>query len=184
MIGIKVKNYRKKNGLTLEELGKKAGITASYLSQVERGLAEPSIASLRKVGKALNVPIYKFLVEGEEQDKFIIRKNERTKTQRIEGKGVTEFLTPLAKENNNLAMVCLSGMLPPFSATGTIDESIHNAEEMILIVKGIMEITVEDEVNILNEGDSIYIKANLKHIIKNIGENDLEIISCISPGIY
>lgn len=184
MIGNQIRKMRKERGLTLEELGKEAGVTASYLSQIERDLVEPSISTLRKVAAAINVPVYKFLMEADGEDKFLIRKNERKKSRSIQGKVVAEFFTPVAKDENHLTMVGLTAKLPPFSESGILDESIHNAEEVILVIKGVLEITVEEDVYVLNEGDSIYIKANLKHVIKNIGESELETVSCISPAIY
>lgn len=183
MIGTKLKEYRKSKGLTLDELGKKAGITASYISQVERNLAEPSISSLRKIAKAINIPVYKFLLEDDEDEKFIIRKHER-KTVDISknhNQAHYELITPMSRENNSLSIVGLSAMLPP----GVSDETSHNAEEMILVIKGVMKISIEDkDTHVLNAGDSIYLRANLKHVVENIGEGNLEVISCISPAIY
>lgn len=180
MIGLKVKTYRKSKGFTLDELGKRAGITASYLSQVERNLAEPSISTLRNIAKAMNVPVYRFLIEDDEEDKFIIRKNERKRSKIMKNQAIYEFITPMSKDNSNLALVGISAVIPP----GVSDESTHNAEEMILVIKGVLEITVEEDTYVLNTGDSIYLKANLYHTIKNIGESNLEVISCISPAIY
>jgi quercetin dioxygenase-like cupin family protein len=97
---------------------------------------------------------------------------------------VCEFFTPIAKENANLAMVGLTCKMPPYSETGAVDDSVHNAEETILVLRGVLEITIEEEVFILNTGDSIYIKPNLRHVMKNIGDGELEVISCISPAIY
>lgn len=184
MIGDQIRRMRKERGLTLERLGNEAEITASYLSQIERELVEPSIATLRKIAAAFNVPVYKLLMEGDEEEKFIIRKNERKSSKSIQGKVVSEFFTPVAKEENHLNMVGLTAKIPPFSGSGIIDEAIHNAEEVILVVKGVLEITVEEDVYVLTDGDSIYIKSNLKHVIKNIGKDELELVSCISPAIY
>ncbi len=180
MIGSKVKGNRKNRGLTLDELGKKAGITASYLSQVERDLVEPSISTLRKIANALQIPVYKFLIDDDDDDKFIIRKNERKVSEKMKDKAICEFITPMARDNSNLAIVGILVTLPP----GIVDKSIHNAEEMILVQRGILEITVEEDIYVLNVGDCIYLKANLYHALKNIGEGDLEILSCISPAIY
>ncbi len=49
-IGQRINDLRLRQKLTLKELSKKTGLTASFLSQVERALASPSVSSLEKIG--------------------------------------------------------------------------------------------------------------------------------------
>lgn len=59
-IGKKVEKYRKMKDLTNRELAALAGITPSMLSQIERGLANPSIQTLKVLAKTLDVPTFSF----------------------------------------------------------------------------------------------------------------------------
>ncbi|MBF6841806.1 helix-turn-helix domain-containing protein, partial [Acinetobacter baumannii] len=52
-LGNKIREVRQKAKLTLNDLASKTGLTASYISQVERGLIDPSISSLRRISAAL-----------------------------------------------------------------------------------------------------------------------------------
>lgn len=52
-----VKAIRKKKNITRSALSADIGCTASYLSQIERGLREPSLPMLRKLSEALNIPM-------------------------------------------------------------------------------------------------------------------------------
>ena len=61
----KLKEIRKSKGLTLEKLGKEINLSSNYLSQIERGLANPSVAVLKRITKALGIQ-YMSLAEGEE----------------------------------------------------------------------------------------------------------------------
>src|SRR4030043_2351226 len=59
-IGLKIRELRIHQGRKLKELSQKVGVTASFLSQVERGVAVPSISSLKKISDALNMSITSF----------------------------------------------------------------------------------------------------------------------------
>jgi len=52
-----VRSLRRQRGLTLKELGGRAGLSHPFLSQVERGLARPSVVSVERIADALNVPV-------------------------------------------------------------------------------------------------------------------------------
>lgn len=59
----KIKEYRIAKNLTIKELAEKANITSSMLSQIERGLANPSINTLKLIAQALDTPLFKFFIE-------------------------------------------------------------------------------------------------------------------------
>jgi XRE family transcriptional regulator of biofilm formation len=62
MIGERIKMQRKRNGLSLTELSKRAGVAKSYLSSIERGLQQnPSIQFLEKVSDVLKVTVEELL---------------------------------------------------------------------------------------------------------------------------
>jgi transcriptional regulator with XRE-family HTH domain len=61
--GEKLKALRLANRMTLKELAKKAGCTDAYLSQMERGLANPSVMILKSVASALGIKIVDFFLE-------------------------------------------------------------------------------------------------------------------------
>ena len=54
-LGAKIRNYRKAQGLSMQDLAKKINITPSMLSQIERDLANPSINTLKLISSALNI---------------------------------------------------------------------------------------------------------------------------------
>ena len=60
-LGKKVQDFRNKSGMSLRELAKRAGLTASMLSQIERDLVNPSIGTLKAIAQALDVPCSSFL---------------------------------------------------------------------------------------------------------------------------
>lgn len=174
-MGEKIRNIRKTQGLSLSELADKIGKTSSYLSQVERGLAEPSITALREISKALNVPIFYFLIEDQKHN-AVVRKEDR-KVLRFPGSHLTfELISP--DLDHDIEMI--EAKLEP--GASTLDKPLsHKGEEVSIVIKGKMEITIGSERYELDEGDSIYYNANLPHKITSIGNEELIFISAITP---
>ena len=75
-LGKKIQNYRLNKKLTIKELSEKIGMTSSMLSQIERDLVNPSIATLRAISKALDVPLFMFFKE-ENNEELVVRANSR-----------------------------------------------------------------------------------------------------------
>ena len=68
VLGKRISEIRKSNGLTQEDLAEKAGYSVEFISLVERGLNAPSVAGLAKIAKALKVEV---------KDLFDFRKGSR-----------------------------------------------------------------------------------------------------------
>ncbi len=68
VLGKRIAEIRKSNGLTQESLAEKTGYSVEFISLVERGLNAPSVAGLAKIAKALKVEV---------KDLFDFRKGSR-----------------------------------------------------------------------------------------------------------
>lgn len=176
MLGSKIRNKRSEKNMSLKELAEKIDLTASFLSQIERDLAEPSITSLRKIANALDVPIFYFLMTDEDSSP-VVRKNERKTLRFPESHLEYELLTP---DVSRMMEVFIATLDPETDGVGEL-ESTHPGEECILILEGKMEITVGEETYILEEGDSIYYFASLPHTVRNAGKKKLVFLSAITP---
>lgn len=64
-----IKEWRQHRGLSVEALGKQAGISGSMVSQLERGATTYTQATLEKLSEALDVQPWQLLVYGPEQFK-------------------------------------------------------------------------------------------------------------------
>ncbi|WP_415237920.1 helix-turn-helix domain-containing protein, partial [Seleniivibrio woodruffii] len=81
--------------MSLRDLAKVSGCSISFLSQVERNLVSPTVASLRKISEALGVTITSFFdVAKGEKDSVVVRKNERVTLTSKASKVVYESLKP------------------------------------------------------------------------------------------
>lgn len=175
IIGDKIRQLRLAKDLTLAELAREIKKTKSYLSQVERGLIEPSIKALRMISKALGVPMFYFLMD-RKHHRGIVRKEERKRLYFHGSRLTYELLSPDLNHEMEIIRVCLK---PGFS---TYDTPIsHKGEEFIHVLSGKMEIQIMDELLVLDEGDSIYFMGSIPHRTTNISTEDLIFISAVTP---
>lgn len=177
-MGGKIRQKRMERGLSLKSLAKAIGKTPSFLSQVERGLAEPSITSLRDIAQALGVPIFYFLLD-DNSPSPVVRRDQR-KIMSFPGYQLTfELLSP----SLNREMEVIQGRLEPGGMTCQEPLS-HPGEEATLVLTGQMEIQVGSDCHLLGEGDCIYYFASVPHKIVNVGTGELIFISAITPPSF
>jgi transcriptional regulator with XRE-family HTH domain len=165
-------------GLSLRELAQRVDLTASFLSQIERDLASPSIESLRKISDALEVPIFHFLVEPEAKSP-VVRRDERA-LLRLPGSNLTyQLMTP----DLNRKMEVFLAEREPGEEKITIPLR-QDTEEYIYILQGQLEIQLGEDVYLLGQGDSIYFNGTLLRRLASRGDTTLRFISVITPPIF
>lgn len=163
-----------KKQLTVRELAEMAQITSSMLSQIEHGQANPSLNTIRLLSTALDQPMFRFFLEDTDVNNDVIRKEDRKHI--IENNIDYEMLTPDMSGTVELMQLNL-----PAKTYSCKEPLGHKGEEVALVAKGTVVITIEDNPITLHEGDSIRIKSNTKHRWYN-PENDFSIvIFAVSP---
>ncbi len=175
MLGEKIREYRISKGMSMKDLAQETGLTSGFISQVERNLTEPSITSLRKLSDALEVAMFKFFIE-EDENKTVVRKNNRKKIKFAMSHATYELLSPTL----NRQMEMLLGKLNPGAKTSAQPMS-HDGEEVIYVISGKMHIQVGEEHYDLDAGDAIYYQGTIPHLITNKGDEVLEFVSTITP---
>ncbi len=182
MLGDRIREIRNAKGMTIKALAEKVDVTPSYISQVERNLIEPSLSSLRKIAKALSVPIYHFLADDNKQF-TVIRSDERRKLELANSMTTYHFLSPFTLNDNMTPnMVAIYFKMKPDESC---EESfVHNAEEFLFILSGKLKVTIGNDEYILCPGDSAYIEKNIPHTFSLPEPHPVEAISVLSPSIY
>jgi quercetin dioxygenase-like cupin family protein len=162
--------------MTLARLAELTGLSPSALSQIERGVTDPSIGSLRRIASALQVPFFQFLLEPESPDPVVRKKQRRTITfpnRTLE----YQLVTP----NPRGPFEILAVDLAPGAASG--EEALsHDSEECMIILAGKLEVEVAGVSYVLSTGDSISIQRNAPHRAVNVGRGTAEILMVISPA--
>lgn len=184
-LGAKIRALRTEAGLTIAALASAADISQSLVSQVERGLAEPSLTTLRRVASALNTTIGALFVGGPETQRsaeglrewqLIVRRGDR-KHLRMPGSDISyELLVPdLARKLEVITTDLPAGTrVPP-------EPSLHAGEETVLCLEGEVVAVYGDENLRLEHGDAISWDPSLPHWIENRSRRRASILAIITP---
>lgn len=177
-IGAKIKERRNEMGLSLRDLAGKVDLTASFLSQVERDQASPSIDSLRKISQALNVPVFYFLLE-QEGPSPVVRKDQRRQLTLPDANITYQLLTP----NVERKMGVILAELDPNDGEVPLVHYQHT-EECIVVLEGHLDVTLGNEVHHLQSGDSIYFDGPMLQRLQAQGDSLVKYLSIITPPIF
>jgi transcriptional regulator with XRE-family HTH domain len=187
-IGARLKATRREKGLTLQQVADVAGLSKSFVSQVETGVVQPSIGSLKKIGDVLSIPLAALFEPGESpvnggahQDNGLVRvvkANRRKKLQWPNG-ARAELLTPNLQGK-------LEVMLTTYDAQSTtqLESYTHEGEEFGFVIEGTFEVVVNGQSHILEEGDSICFQSHLPHSTRAVGDKPVRTFWVITPPSF
>ncbi len=160
-LGARVRALRRERGLTLKDLGRLAGLSHPFLSQVERGLARPSVGSVERIAAALDVSVARLWAPPRTGEAVrVVRRNEGP-TRELSG-GQLRELPGAAGEP----------VLREWSARGKrwpADREQHTGEVTIYVSRGAIEVEVGNEVYTLNEGDALRFDGSTPHRLRRTG---------------
>ena len=91
-LGARIRSVRQARRLTLRDVSERAGVTESFLSQVERDVTSPSIASLQRIARALDLSIAQLFAEEPETGR-VVRREARRQVAYPGLRSIDEFLT-------------------------------------------------------------------------------------------
>lgn len=182
MLGKKIREVRKSRKINLVKMSELVELSPSYLSQIERGIINPSLTALRKIAKVLEVPIYAFLKDEDEKG-VLIKKDKRVKLELPDTDITYEFLTPTKLKSGNPSLEVIYMKLNPHSWSSESD-SFHSADECIFMIEGEIVVHLGGDEYHLSKGDSLYIREDFTHRLYNPSESVAILLSCISPPIF
>lgn len=183
-IGEKIRKKRMASGVKLIDIAKLTGYSQSYISQIERGIVNPSVVALQKIADSFGLSTAYFF----ESDNPVITTNDITGiVRKIERKGllypgsniIYQLLSPDLQGKIEFLMITA----PPGSSTGD-EPFIHEGQEWGVILKGTMEIWVKDVQYILEEGDSVTFDSSLPHRWSNCGQDELVAVWVVTPPSF
>jgi transcriptional regulator with XRE-family HTH domain len=162
-IGNKLKQIRLKQGLSLEQLAKKVGVTKSFLSQVEKNKSSPSLASLIKILRVLNVSMHEFFQENRHRKGVVLRKGDRRSFYNEKSGVRFEILS------SGFANPKMEPVYAEIEKDKDTDFISAEGELFGVILHGTIELTSGTDTYILHQGDSIYLDSSVPHKWRNIG---------------
>lgn len=149
--------------MTLKQVGDRLHVTASLLSQLERGVTNPSISLLKEMSDYLGISIASLMESGETGNRNypLLRDGER-KTLTIEGNTRFQLLSQLYDLNCEFIL----NEWAPTASSGR-KKYAHEGFECGFVLKGKLVIELGDQIYELKSGDSITFPSATPHLVRN-----------------
>jgi len=176
-LGSRVALMRTGRQMILRELGKRAGLSASYLSSLERGQANPSIGTLRRLSVALAVELPELLCDSDPEDSLTaVNSHEDGSVRSLRG-SMTTLISPRKHQ-----VEVYETVLEPGDATGDKPASHANAQEFVLVLEGELELSIADDVHHLKPGAAAIFSSSLKHNCRNRQRTGTRFLWIVAPN--
>ena len=181
-LGQKIKTLRQRKGLSLQQMADKSSLSVPLLSQIESEVVAPPVATLLKISRALSVNIGYFFQEEESGKRaVVVRKNERKQVFRR----IHEDPSKVGYYYESLAYPKADKHMEPFQVQFEVKKKEdliffnHKGEEFVFVLEGQLECNYEDEIFLLEPGDSLYFDCSLPHAFRAVGKKNALAIDVI-----
>ena len=160
-IGQKIKELRILKGLTQEELADRAELSKGFISQLERDLTSPSIATLIDILQCLGTDL-KTIFNDSEDNQVVFHKTDYFEKEDKELGNKIEWIIPNAQKN----------MMEPILLTlepggSTYPDNPHEGEEFGYVLSGSVSVIIGSKVYKAQKGESFYFEAKYKHYLES-----------------
>jgi len=179
-VGQRIRQSRESKGLSLEDLAQRTGLPEAMLAEVENESASPPLGVLVKLGKALDMRWGSLISGGGESPYTVVRVADRQRMSRQASQKGTSYgytYETLAPHKTNRSMEPFIVTLQP--SGGEAPPSAHDGQEFIYVLDGVMEALVDDALEILGTGDSIYYDSTVPHLLRPHGDQPVQILAVI-----
>jgi transcriptional regulator with XRE-family HTH domain len=178
-LGHRIREVRQKKGMTLREAAVAADVSESFLSQVERGLANPSVASLRRIADAMHERVASFFV-GDAPSGMLVRVKDRRRLVHPMGMLEDYLLTPPTARKLQI-IYCVAG---PGEGSGH-ERYTHVAdEECVIVLSGRLDVGLGDDTYSLESGDALLLDPKNPHSFYNPGPEPTTMLWVQTPPLF
>jgi transcriptional regulator with XRE-family HTH domain len=163
-LGARVRELRQDRGLTLKALGRQAGLSHPFLSQLERGLARPSVGSVERIAQALEVPVSALWAVRRNEGARVVRAGEGT-TRAHGDPGAPGGVRELPVSGTTLRVHEWSGggrSWPSETETTT-------GEVLLYVFRGAIEVELDGTFHSLAAGDALRFDGAVRHRFRRRG---------------
>ena len=162
-LGARVRELRRERGLTLKALGREAGLSHPFLSQLERGLARPSVASVERIAEALQVPVGSLWAERQRGAAYVVRADDATVVPHSEAGAPGTVRELVANGSMRVREWSGGGRNWPEQAETT------TGEVLVYVIRGAIEVELDGAVHGLAAGDALRFDGAAPHRLRRSG---------------
>ena len=180
-IGHKIQEYRRIHNITIKEFAEITNLSAGLISQLERGMGNPSLSALKSIASALKISLASLFEEEVSNESLILRREDRNTIYNPDQKHILyDVLTPSPLNSSvELLLMNLSANSITYGNFST-----HVEEELAFVLEGEVSIIFENEEFLLREGDTIRILPNRGHKFRNDKDSDVKVLFIKSKPNY
>lgn len=176
-IGEKVKQLRLQRGLTQEELAARTELTKGFISQLERDITSPSIATLMDILEALGTDVAHFFGEAAPET-IVYGEDDMFVKEEADGSSVRWLVTNAQKNALEPILVTLP------AGTAAQEDDPHDGEEFGYVLSGSVILLLGEKKYRVRKGDSFYFRANAAHSIRNNGKTEARVLWISTPPSF
>jgi quercetin dioxygenase-like cupin family protein len=155
--------------MTLRELGAKAAVSVSYLSQIERDHVTPTLGTLAQIARSLGVGLDYFVAMPDVSDS-LVRAGDR---RRFSLDGMTQEYEKIGADLPAHEMSAFMIHVPPGYRSETVS---HEGEEFIHVIAGEIDFTLDGEAFAMRAGDSLHYRGNRAHAWSNRSDRTAQLL--------
>lgn len=175
-IGGKIKRLRVTNQLTLEELANRCELTKGFLSQVERNLTSPSIATLEDILEALGTTLHDFFNESVEEQ-IVFGKDDYFINEQDDY--VISYIVPNAQKNEMEPI-----LIELEKGKASMEIPPHEGEEFGYVIQGQVHLHYGNKNLVVKKGETFYLKGNRTHYLENVVETKAKVVWISTPPLF
>jgi quercetin dioxygenase-like cupin family protein len=167
---------RKARALSLADVADGTGISASFLSMVEKGQSDITVSRLMRLVHWFGVSVADLVQEPDPSPVQVVRADQRRSVRLSDERISIQMLTPDGRH----AMMPVINVYE--AGGGMADAARHDGEEFVHVLEGTVELTVgDDDPIVLRAGDSAYYRADVPHSFRNVGRGDARFLGITTP---
>lgn len=167
--GDRIRHLRRKEGMTLQALADRAGISVGFLSQVERDLASPSLSTLSALATVLEVGVDHFIATPNLHD-AVTRQSARARFSPGRYALTYEALT------TNLPGGVVSSLIVHFPPYFRSETSNLPGEEIVMVLEGQLRHSTDGTAIDLATGDSLHFMGDRPHSFENAWDQPTRVL--------
>ena len=177
-LGRRIKMLRVARGMTLKDLEQKGGISATHVSEIERGKASPTVGALGRIALALGLRPATLVEPRLLPEVTVKRATERRSHAVLWGSVSIESVTEPTQD----ALLGLHTFTLPIAREASLAHH-HEGEEWVTVLSGVAEVRIDGKPYVLREGDALHFRAHRTHAYANLGSSPAVLLVAGRPRL-
>lgn len=165
--------------MTIASLARGVGVSAAAISQIESGTVQPSVATLRKIAAALEMPVFRLFLPVEAEAVKVVRQADRMTIGRPWSGVRYQLLSPSLHGQLQVMEVSVD----PRRASSP-ELLSHAGEECLVVITGRGALELSDADIDLRANDAATFPGSIPHRLRNTGRGRLRVLSIITPPSF